>query len=52
MFPVMGAIFLELQFFLNIAPILAGGIVASFTLAALQSYQFHRCLFTRHKKPL
>jgi hypothetical protein len=35
MFPVVRAIFLEFQLFLNIAPILAGGIIAPFALTAL-----------------
>jgi hypothetical protein len=35
MFPVMRAIFFEFQFFLNIAPVFAGGIVAPLTFAAL-----------------
>jgi hypothetical protein len=51
-FSVMGAIFLEFQFFLDIAPVFAGGIVAPFTLGTLQRYQLHRCLFTRHNSPL
>ena len=49
MFPVMWAIFFELKFFLNIAPVLAGCIIAPFAFTALKGYQFHRCLFARHK---
>jgi hypothetical protein len=52
MFTIMRTIFLELKFFLSIAPVLAGGIIAPFAVTALKSYQFYRCLFARHKKPL
>jgi hypothetical protein len=38
MLAIMRAIFLELQFFLDIAPVFAGGIVAPFAVAALQGY--------------
>jgi hypothetical protein len=37
-FPVMGAIFLELKLFLNIAPVLAGRIITPFALSALKGY--------------
>jgi hypothetical protein len=52
MFPIMRAILLELQFFLDIAPVLAGGIIPPFTLGTLQGYQFHCCLLTRHNQLL
>jgi hypothetical protein len=45
MFPVMGAIFLEFKFFLNIAPVLAGCVIAPFAVTALQGYQFNHCFF-------
>jgi hypothetical protein len=48
MFPVKGAIFVEFQFFLGIAPVFTGGVIPPFTLTALQSYQFHRRIFARH----
>jgi hypothetical protein len=38
MLAVMGAIFLEFQLFLNIAPVLAGCIVTPFALTALKRY--------------
>jgi len=47
----MRTIFLELQFFLNIAPVLAGRIIAPFTLSALKRYQFHHILLARHNIP-
>jgi hypothetical protein len=46
---VMGTVLLKLQFFLNIAPVLAGCIIAPFTFAALQSYQLYYLLFACHK---
>ena len=49
--PLMGTVFLELQFFLNITPVLAGRIIAPLTLSALKRYQFHHILFARHNKP-
>jgi hypothetical protein len=52
-FPVMGAVFLKFQFFLDITPVLAGGIIAPLALSALQGKQLHRRLFfTRHNQPL
>jgi hypothetical protein len=37
MLAVMRAIFFEFQFFLDIAPVFAGGIIAPFTFSALKS---------------
>ena len=37
-FPFMGTIFLEFQFFLNIAPVLAGRIIAPLALSTLKRY--------------
>jgi hypothetical protein len=51
-FPVMGTVFLKFQFFLDITPVFAGGIVAPFAFGTLQGNQFHSRLFTRHNKPL
>jgi len=51
MLPVMGAIFLKLKFFLNIAPVFAGRIIAPFAVRALQSNQLNYILFARHNKP-
>jgi hypothetical protein len=51
-FPVEGTILVEFKFFLGISPVLFGGIVFPLTFTALQGYQFHRGLFTRHILPL
>jgi hypothetical protein len=48
MLAVVRAIFFEFQFLLDIAPVLAGGIITPFTFTALQSYQLHRRLFACH----
>jgi hypothetical protein len=48
MLPVKGTILLKFQLFLNIPAVFLGGIVTPLTFAALQGYQFNRCLFTRH----
>jgi len=47
-FPLKWTIFLEFQFFLGISAVFAGSVVTPLAFAALQSYQFHRCLFSRH----
>jgi hypothetical protein len=52
MFPVKGAIFVEFQLFLGIAPVFAGSIIPPLALTTLQSHQFHRSLLARHIKPL
>jgi hypothetical protein len=52
MLPVKGTIFLEFQLFLSIPAVFAGSIITPFTFAALQGYQFHRCLFACHNSPL
>jgi hypothetical protein len=52
MLAIMRTIFVEFQLLLNIAPVFAGCVIAPFALAALKGYQFHRCLFARHIKPL
>jgi len=52
MLPFMRAIFFELQFFLNIAPVFAGSIITPFAFTALKGYKFYNILFTRHNKPL
>jgi hypothetical protein len=48
MLAVMRAIFLEFQLFLDIAPVLAGGIVTPFALSTLKRNQFNHILFTSH----
>jgi len=52
MFTIKGAILSEFQFFLDIAPVFACCVIASFAFTALKSYQFHYCFFARHNKPL
>jgi hypothetical protein len=42
MFPVKGAIFVKLKFFLGIPPVFFGRVIFPFTLAALESHQLHR----------
>ena len=39
--PVEGTILIEFQLFLDIPAVFTGSIIAPFTLAALQGYQFH-----------
>jgi hypothetical protein len=51
MFPVKGAILIEFKFFLGIPPVLFGGVVFPLAFTALQGYQLHRRLFTRHILP-
>jgi hypothetical protein len=48
MFPVERTIFFKLQFFLGVAPVFLGSIVAPLALAALQGYQFYRGLLACH----
>jgi hypothetical protein len=38
MLAIMRAIFFEFQFFLDIAPVFAGGIIAPFAIGTLQRY--------------
>jgi hypothetical protein len=44
MFPVKRTIFLELQLFLYVSPVLFGGVVAPLALATLKRDQFNRTL--------
>jgi hypothetical protein len=48
MLPVKGAILLEFQFFLGIAPVFLGGIIPPLTFGALQGHQLHSGFFTGH----
>jgi hypothetical protein len=48
MLPVIRTILFEFQFFLEVAPVFAGGIIAPFALGTLQGNQFHRSFLTRH----
>jgi hypothetical protein len=52
MLPVKGTILIKFKFFLGIPPVFFGGIVFPLTFTALQGYQLHRRLFTRHILPL
>jgi hypothetical protein len=46
--PVKGTVFAKFQFFLGVAPVFLGGIIAPLALTALQGYQFYCRFLARH----
>ena len=52
MFAFMRAILVELKFFLNIAPVFTGCVIAPLALCALKGYQLYHCFLACHIKPL
>jgi hypothetical protein len=50
MFPIKGAILIQLQLFLHISPVFLGGIIFPLTFSTLKRDKLHRRLFSRHNK--